>query len=163
MAEQYVKGLPQLSEFLRTLPSKIQNNILRGASRSGMNQIKPVAQAGVHNVSGLLSRGLKVGTKVRRGVVIANLKATGQHASIAHLVEYGTAAHAITVRLKKALSFGQVRTQKVQHPGTQPRPFMRPALDRASGSALTAMALYIRARLTKEGINAAHVMVEGDE
>lgn len=164
MSEVHVTGLAELQKFLDELPAKMEKNIMRGALRAGMNVVKPIAQGSVHAVSGKLAAGLKVGTRVRRGTVIASLKATGEHRAIAHLVEHGTTAHTITAKNRKELSFGGLFFQSVQHPGARPRPFMRPALDSESQRAVVASGEYIKERLaTKEGLDTSAVLIEGDE
>ena len=50
-------------------------------------------------------------------------------------VEYGTRPHTIRVRNKKVLAnrgAGQVFGKVVNHPGTPPRPMLRPAIDRVA-------------------------------
>lgn len=164
MSEIHVTGLKELGQFLDTLPEKLRKNVVRGALRKGMNEVKPVAVAGVHSISGLLAAGLKVGTRARGGTVYATLKATGKHAYIARWVEYGTAAHTITAKDRKALSLGGVFFQSVQHPGARPKPFLRPALDQQANAAVVAAAEYMRERLaTKHGLDTSGVVIEGDE
>ena len=52
----------------------------------------------------------------------------------------------------------------VFHPGSQPKPFMRPALDAQARAAVVAAGEYVKTRLsTKHGIDTAHIRVEGDE
>lgn len=164
MSEVHVTGLADLQKFLDTLPVKIEKNIMRGALRRGMNEVKPAAQQGVHSISGLLAAGLKVGTRAKGGTVYATLKATGKHAYLARWVEYGTAAHTITAKDRKGLSFGGVFFQSVQHPGARPKPFLRPALDQQANAAVVAAAEYMKERLaTKHGLDTAHITIEGDE
>lgn len=161
---EHVKGLSDLQKFLDQLPAKLEANIMRGALRAGMNVVKPVAQAAVHSVSGELAAGLKVGTRRRGGTVIANLKATGPHRSIAHLVEFGTHAHFIVARDGGWMSFGGIFAKSVAHPGARPKPFMRPALDSQASAATVATGEYIKKRLaTKEGLDTSHITIEGDE
>lgn len=160
----HVKGLSDLNRFLEQLTPKVEANVMRGALRAGMNVIKPIAQSNVHSVSGELAKGLKVGTRRRRGRVIAYLKASGPHRRIAHLVEYGTRAHNIAAKAKGWLSFMNVFAKSVDHPGARPRPFLRPALDGQAQAATIAAGEYIKNRLaTKEGLDTAHVTIEGDE
>jgi HK97 gp10 family phage protein len=46
-------------------------------------------------------------------------------------VEFGTRPHTITVKTARVLSDGKtIFGKRVQHPGTQAQPFMRPAVDR---------------------------------
>jgi HK97 gp10 family phage protein len=160
----HVKGLSELNKFLDQLTPKVEANVMRGALRAGLNVVKPIAQANIHSVSGELAKGLKVGTRRRGSRVIANLKATGPHRHIAHLVEFGTRAHNIAARGKGFLSFLGVFAKSVDHPGARPHPFMRPALDGQAQAATIAAAEYIKNRLaTKEGLDVAHITIEGDE
>ncbi len=160
----HVKGLDELLKFMDQLPAKIEGNIARGALRAGMNVVKPIAQAKIHSISGELAKGLKIGTRRRGFLVTANLKATGPHRSIAHLVEFGTSAHNIAAKSGGWLSFMNIFRKEIAHPGARPRPFMRPALDGQAQAAVVATAEYIKNRLaTKEGLDTSHIMIEGDE
>ena len=165
MAElQHVKGLADLQKFLDQLTPKVEANVMRGALRAGTNTVKPIAQSRIHSVSGLLAAGLKVGTRRRGSIVTSNLKATGPHRSIAHLVEYGTKAHNIAARAVGWLSFGGIFRKEVAHPGARLQPFMRPALDAQASAAVVAAAEYMKKRLaTKEGLDTSHITTEGDE
>ncbi len=64
----------------------------------------------------------------------------------AHLVEYGTRAHHVGKGSKLSKGKGSGRV----HPGTAPRPFLRPAYDSKSGEALKTVERVIRAELQKE-------------
>ena len=164
MAEIHVRGLQELQKFLDELPPKLERNVMRGALRAGMNTVKPVAQAKVHSVSGLLAAGLKVTTRARGGRVTASLKATGKHAFLAKWVEFGTSAHNVAAKLGGWLSFMNIFRKVIRHPGAKPRPFMRPALDAQAQTAVIAAAEYMKNRLaTKEGLDTSHIMIEGDE
>lgn len=164
MAEAHVKGPAELNKFMQELPVKIERNVSRGAMRAAMNTTKPVAQSNIHSISGELARGLKVGTRARGAWVVANLKATGPHRSIAHLVEFGTKAHNISARRNGWLSFMNIFRKEVRHPGARPKAFMRPALDATANSGLVAAAEYTKKRLaTKHGLDTSHIMIEGDE
>lgn len=188
---RHVTGLSDLQKFLDTLTPRLERNIMRGALRAGMNEVKPAAQAKVRSVSGLLAAGLKVGTTARGGVVKSYLRARGPHSYIGHFVEYGTKPHLISVAdaekpINRRLTAKRgeivrasmrtinryVRSLKiatrfvgrtVSHPGARPKAFMRPALDERAQAAVVAVGNYIKGRLTKEGLDAAHVHVEGDE
>lgn len=157
-----VKGLRELAKFLDQLPFKVQNNIMRGALRAGMNEVQPVAKGLVHDVTGFLSAGLKVGTRMSSTRVFSTLRATGPHARIAHLVEFGTRPHNISAKPSAWLFFKNMFAKTVSHPGAKPKPFMRPALDTMAQPALIATGEYVKRRITKEGIDASHIMVEGD-
>jgi HK97 gp10 family phage protein len=184
-----LKGLSELQTMLQTLPVKMEKNILRGGLRAAARVVQKEAQARIPRKSGLTARSLKLTTNTKNGTVTAKVKAKGKHAFIAPFIEYGTAAHMITAAgyagSKFTFSGGKqagIRTVNrrikdgslkigdkfvgafVMHPGTTPHPFLRPALDMKAGEAVEAMGNYIRARLTKEGLNAPAVgLVEDKE
>lgn len=159
-----VRGLSELQKFLDTLSPKVERNIMRGALRAGVNVIKPVAQSNINSRSGLLAAGLKVKTKGRWGTVIARLVATGKHAFIARWIEYGTSSHVIEAMRGKMLYFAGRFFQSVLHPGSSPKPFMRPAMDSQATAAVIAVGEYVKNRLaTKEGLDTSHIAIEGDD
>lgn len=164
MADAIVKGLAELNAFLQAVPVKVEKNVLRGMLRAGMNTVKPVAQQNIHSVSGLLAKGLKVGTRARGGRVTATLRVTGRHASIAHLLEFtGAKPHQITAKVAKALGLSGGAYRSVRHPGFAKHPFMRPALDQQQRAAVVAAGEYAKTRLaTKEGLDTSHVFIDGD-
>jgi hypothetical protein len=52
----------------------------------------------------------------------------------------------------------------VQHPGFQPKPFLRPALDAKAAEATVAAGNYIKYRLaTKNGLDTSDVSVEVEQ
>lgn len=159
--EQNVKGLSDLQRFLDTFPVKVEKNVMRGAMRAGMKVVQPAAKDGINSVSSLLADGLKVSTVSRGSMVIARLRATGKHGSLAHLVEFGTAAHLIASKLGKYLAFSGTFIKAVKHPGARAKAFMRPALDSNSGAAVVASGNYIKNRLaTKHGLDVSHIEIE---
>ena len=163
MAEIHVTGLSDLARFLDELPIKLQKNVMRGALRAGMKPVLEDAKAGAAYSSGLLRDGLKIGTKSRGGTVTATVTAKGEHGYVARWVEYGTKPHTIAAK-DHAMFFGGHFVQSVQHPGTKPHPFMRPALDSQATAAVVAAAEYMKQRLSdKHGLDTSDVMIEGDE
>lgn len=159
----HVKGLDALQKLLDTLAPKVEANIMRGALRAGMSVVKPLAQHNIHSVSGLLAAGLKIGTRRRAGVVTSTLRATGPHAHVAHLVEFGTRPHNISAKFNGWLSFANIFAKVVAHPGAKPKAFMRPALDSSASAAVVAVGEYVKRRLaTKEGLDTSDILIEGD-
>ena len=163
---------------------------MRGALRSGANVLKDEAKANVPVASGALRDGLKVSTRSKGGTVKAILRATGIHGYIAMWVEFGTRPHLIkvqesekpiNVRLsdkrgvlvrasmttinRNVLKIGNTFVgPTVSHPGSNPRPFMRPALDARAQDAVIASAEYMKKRLSdKYGLDTSDVIIEGDE
>ncbi len=159
-----VKGLDQLQAFLDQLPAKLEQNVMRGALRAGMKQaVLPQVKANVPVKTGTLRDGLKLGTSARAGTVTAKITATGKHAFIAPWLEFGVAAHQILAKKGGWLFFGGVFAKAVDHPGIQPRAFMRTALDAQAGAAVVAAAEYMKNRLaTKNGLDTADITIEAD-
>jgi HK97 gp10 family phage protein len=160
VSEQHVKGLSELNDFLQTLPVKLEKNILRSALRAGAKVTQQQAIANVPFKSGDLKKSIKIGTRARGGRVTAMVRTKLWYAK---WVEYGTRAHNIAAKKGGWLSFGGIFAKEVMHPGAKPHPFLRPALDATAAAAVVAVGEKIKSRLTKEGLNVADVMVEGDE
>lgn len=162
-ALQNVTGLAELQQFLDQLPVKLQRNVLRGAMRAGAKVQRAAAlervsaeTAGPH--PGALRDSIRISTSVRGGVIKAIVTAGGKvrggvNVFWAWWVEAGTAAHFIKPKNRKSLFFAGLAAEVVNHPGAKPKPFMRPALDTTVNAAVTAVGEYIRARLTKAGID----------
>ena len=188
MPDLHVTGLVELQKFLDTLPAKLEANIMRGALRAGMTVIKAEAMANVPvgppsskskrlygGYLGALRDSLRISTSVRGGVVAVYLKAGGKLKNgadvfYAYIVEgfwrhHTTSAYPITASKKNGrLWFGGTFRKTVMHPPIEPHPFLRPALDHKAQAALVAAGEYIKERLaTKEGLDTAHIRVEGDE
>lgn len=152
--EVHVKGLSELNKFFDQLPVKLRVNVMRGALRAGARPILRSARSKIHSVSGELARGLQVSTNLEGRVAKARIRARGKHGYIARWVEYGTKAHWILARIAKALAVGGGFLTRVRHPGSQAKPFMRPALDEQAGAAVIATAIHMRERLrTKAGLD----------
>ena len=191
MADVHVKGLADLQKFLDQLPAKLEANVMRGGLRAGAKVIQFAAKQNVHSVSGALARGIKISTGNRAGVVMARIKATGEEAYIANFVEFGTAAHWISVResarpgrmtrrgrwktfsistLNRMAKKGSLQIggnfigASVLHPGARAKPFMRPALDAHARNAIVAIAEYIKKRLeTKHGLDTSDVSIGAED
>jgi len=148
--ELHVSGLSELDRLLKELPAKIEGNIMRGAVRAGAKVMETRAKELVPVDDGDLRDSIKVSTKSKRGQVSATVRAGGKKAFYAHMVEFGTARHFIKPKKRKSLFFAGIAREVVDHPGTSPKPFMRPALDNSQREAVDAAAAYIRARLAKE-------------
>lgn len=150
VSELHVSGLSELDKLLKELPAKVERNILRGAMRAGAKVFEGRAKQLVPVKSGQLRDSIKVSTRSKRGRVSATVRAGGKKAFYAHMVEFGTARHFIKPRKRKSLFFAGLAREVVDHPGSAPKPFMRPALDNSQREAVNAAADYIRKRLAKE-------------
>lgn len=167
MSEIKVTGFAELNAFLQKLPQKMEQNILRGALRSGAKpmleaarQAAPVgepsdaAKRKYKVYAGALRDSLRVSARIdrRNGKVVASIKAggkskkTGADVFYAHFSEFVTRPHALS------------KGGELSHPGTDPRPFMRPALDGNATAAVLAVGEYIKKRLTtKHGLDTADI------
>jgi HK97 gp10 family phage protein len=161
--EVHVRGLSELQKFLDELPQKVEQNILRSALSAGARVVRDQAKANAPVKTGTLRAGLKVSSRISKGVVTASVKAKGKHGYLAPWLEYGTSAHKIAGKKGGWLSFGGIFAKSVEHPGISPRPFLRPALEARAQDALVAVGEAIKKRLTREGLNTADISIEADE
>lgn len=170
-----VKGLSDLQKALDTLSDKIHNNIMRGALRSGAKVFRdhakaicPVEASGAFSkykaslgwTPGELQRSIRLSARLAGGAVVAKVTAGNKKAYYAHMVEFGTAAHWIKPDNAKSLFFGGHSHKEIYHPGARKNPFMRITFDAHSREAVEQVGGYVRARLTKDGIN---IPDSGDE
>lgn len=153
MADQNIVGGAQLDAFLKSLPAKIEQNIMRSALRAGANEFKEEIKAKIPVRRGKLLRSVRVTTSAKRGKVKASIKVGGKKAPHANLVEFGTRPHKIKPKKAKALALLGMVVSEIDHPGARPHPFMRPAFDAKDQAAITAVGMQIRKRLTLQGIN----------
>lgn len=169
MAAQHVKGLAQLHRMYDRLPEMMARDIVPPAIAAGMEVIKTEAQSNIRSQSGLLADGLAIDVESKGFKVTCSLRATGPHSHVAHLVEFGTKPHFISVsdedrginrRTGKPLSMRTVNRRALQiganfigpivhHPGARPQPFMLPALDSRGQDALATAAAEINRRLER--------------
>lgn len=158
-----ISGLAELNDMLQQLPAKIEANVLRGALRAGQKVIAeeaklrcPVAPPNSRNArlygsyAGALRDSIRVGTRVKNGMVTVTVKAGDKKAYYAHMVEYGTRAHEEKPAGAKSLFVAGLFKMQINHPGSMAKPFMRPAFDTKAQQAIEAAADYMRTRIPKE-------------
>jgi hypothetical protein len=176
---RHVKGFAELDKKLRSLPQRIQMNVVRGGVRAGAAAMRrqvldlvPVGPPNAENIrlyggyEGALRDTVRVTSRVDKdaGMVKASVvaggtvKKNGADVFYAHMVEYGTVAHTIKPATKKALTpnaevdgfAGEVFAAQVEHPGTQPTYFMTRSLVLGEEAFVRATREYIATRLDKE-------------
>ena len=170
-----VTGLKELDALLKTLPARIEGNVMRGGMRASLKVIGDVAKTNLAAngtiKTGNLQKSIRIGFKRKSetgyGWMRGRLSAGNKDAWYAHFIEFGTASfytgqgktvgkpYEIHPKNHKSLFFAGVMREVIVHPGIHPKPFMRPALDQASGKAITTFADYLRVRLPKELAKAA--------
>lgn len=152
--DEIISGGAQLDRLLETLPAKMQKNVNRAGLRAGAVVMLREVQDRIPVASGDLRNSARITTRARGATVSASVKVGNSVAWYAHLVEFGTRPHVIKPKTQGgALQFGGVTTRAVQHPGTAPRPFMRPAADAGLLPAVEAVKAKIRERLTRQGLD----------
>lgn len=145
-----ITGGRELDDALRTLPVRIERNILRSALRQGANQFRDEVRTNIPVASGKLRRSVRVSTQSRGSSVFAYVRIGNKDTFYARFLEFGTQPHGV----RKGASVRHGRYQEgMLNPGLQPRPFARPAFDAKAGQALAAIMAQIRRRLTAAGIN----------
>lgn len=169
-SEVSIKGLKELDDLLKTLPGNIQKNVMRGAIRSGLNEIGSIAKnilsADNHVVTGNLRKSVRVSFKRKSekyGWMRGHLLAGDKKAWYSHIIEFGSgsyyagkgskskkAPYEIKPKNRKSLFFAGVMKDLIVHPGVKPSPFMRPALDSGTKRAIDAFAAYVAKRLPQE-------------
>jgi HK97 gp10 family phage protein len=168
-----LKGTDQLVAFLTDLPQVMQQKMLRGAARAGAEVIADEARTLVPVENGDLRASIKSGA-ARRGDQIAGVVQTeGKGAFVAPWVEFGTAAHIISVAGRSSADGAAVaranRRSKseglkigaafvgptVMHPGSRPKPFLRPALEAKRDEAIIAMGNHISERIAAGALKGA--------
>lgn len=147
-----IRGLKDLRKQMNRLDTKMKASIARKSLGKGARIFRDEAKRRVPVNTGNLKNSIasritrlgktnflaKVGPVKRKG----KNKDTGKMQVVAdgwygHLVEFGTDPHLIPRRGSKLLKInGRVVRGPVQHPGTPPRPFLRPAFRAQSGKVL---------------------------
>lgn len=165
--ETRIEGLSELYKTLQSLPAKVEGNVMRGALRAALTEVRKEVQAEVPVDAGDLRKSVRIRFRSRSqkfGVVRMNLIAGDKVAWYAGLIEFGTGQFyagsggrskrkAYKIKPKKkpgALLFGGKVRQEVTHPGIKPNPFMRRAFDQSQARALETMKRYIATRLPRE-------------
>lgn len=180
--EEVLTGGRQLDDLLKTLPKNIQRNILRAALREGGVVLRQEARRLAPVEDGALRRSIRVSTRSQRGVPYASVKAGSSAAFYAHMVEFGTRPHYVKVsdidrgpgrgrgrrgsanRVETLASIRSVNRRVLQiganfvgpsvhHPGSQAKPFLRPAADNGFREAIKAFDRKLRERMTQAGLN----------
>ncbi|MCU6454349.1 HK97 gp10 family phage protein [Sphingomonas sp. A2-49] len=176
-----VRGRAEVSRYLAALPEQL-TKVLRGAGRAGGAVIADEARAGSR--SDYVSRNVTARTRVDGDQVRVTVSVKpGFARSIATWLEYGTAAHFISVddslrqgmtarRINRAGSEDLKRSlvingkgvgRTVHHPGADKFPFLRPALDKRHADAIATSQAYITARIKGGAVVPDAADTEDDE
>lgn len=172
-----VRGLRALTrELTVNLPRYLRRKVFGKMVRAAANEVKKEARRRCPRGRGHLTirtsgkrRGTFFAKHLYQTIMVSRVRVVGGMASatvhagkgrpIAHLVEFGAAAHIIepvkigyimSAKEKRFLKLpGSRYTARVRHPGMTGRPFMRPALESSKGRATAAMIRVGRRELRK--------------
>ena len=161
-----IRGRAEVSRYLRQLPDHI-TKVLRGGGRAGGKVIAEDAKRRCR--SDEVSEKVVTKTEVEGFQVRVRITVKpGWARSVAIWLEYGTSSHFITVddnqrqgmtarrinetgKARSLLINGKPVGRSVFHPGAQPHPFLRPALDASRAEAIAAAQSYLNARIGHNG------------
>lgn len=151
--DEVIQGGRELADFLDTLAPKMQKNVNRAALRAGAAVFREEVRQNVPVSSGELRKSVRITTRARNGQASASVKIGNSKAWYAHLVEFGTRPHKIEPKDGTALSLNGNPRRAVEHPGSQGRPFVRPAVDAKFSEAVATVEKRMRELLTAQGLN----------
>lgn len=163
-----VKGRASTKAYIRQLPGKVEERLLRGAARAAINVVE--AEAADRVTSDEVRENLQTRVRKDQDKVVATLSVKpGWARSVANWLEYGTSPHFISVDADQSGGRSARRVNDlakggtlvingtpvggtVFHPGARPHPFMRVSLDLRGRDALAAAQSYINANASKLGL-----------
>lgn len=164
MISARIKGGAELNRLLKMLPIEAETKLVRNGLNRGANIIRDQAKANINRRSGATARAImsSSGVDKAQGLVYAKVKLHKRRKFIGRFLEYGTAAHLIWVSASKGslIVNGVPIGKQVLHPGTAPRPFLRPALDTKADEAVQAVLTYLTSYLQFGSITAPVVNVD---
>jgi len=153
-----LEGLKDLEDkLLKDLPAAVQKKVMRSALMFALTPIQKAAKAKVPEDSGELKKAIRKKSlltranqfKAEAGIhMTSKRKATGWKW---HFIEFGTAAHKIKSKKKKALSGdGVIYGKETIVPAISAQPFLRPAFAEKSREALARFKKQMLKRILKE-------------
>lgn len=127
----HLAGFKELDQKLWSLGEETAWTLMFDAVREGGEVIAVEAQHNAPVRKGILRRDIKVRMGRRKKGPIEAKIGTSKRAWYARLIEFGTAPHKILAAAKVLADKAQgvIYGRTVQHPGTAPHPFLRPALE----------------------------------
>jgi HK97 gp10 family phage protein len=159
----------QLVAQMRRIRAAVVKKAVRKANTKAMRPVVQQAKASVRKESGTVSKAIGVRHKhySRSGTMVSMVGIRNQDSVIkqrptinpfsgmsayrkhdprktAHLIERGTKPHQIVV-------FGRL---KISHPGTKPRPFLAPAMERNISSIIAVQRNILRAEIINASLKA---------
>ena len=153
-----IEGARELEDLLKQLPGRVASRVATNSLRAGARVIRDEAKRRVPVDTGDLQRSIKVltGRTGTRDTRIVHIGVFGKQSPLAHIVEFGTAAHRIAARKGRVLAYlrGYARAYArfVKHPGAKEKPFLRPAADSQAGAAVVIIGREIGQGVEREAL-----------
>lgn len=164
MSQENITGGAALDALLQSLPAKMETNVMRSALRAGAAVYLAQVKQNIPVKDGALRQSARITTKKNRdGSVSASVKVGNRQAFYAQMVEFGTRSHVIAPRTGRLQIGGQFVGGAVEHPGSRPRPFMRPAADEKFTAAVAAVQKKVRDRLRAQGLDVPDPPLPGED
>ncbi|WP_380925473.1 HK97 gp10 family phage protein [Sphingomonas leidyi] len=172
------RGREEVRRYIDRLQTDIPA-LLRGAARAGGNVIADEAKD--RSVSSEVAENITIKVKRDDGRIVVTITVKpGWAYSLGTWLEWGTDPHFITVdqSQRQGLSVGRINKlqregslviggqfvgETVFHPGAQPHPFLRVALDTKGAEAFAEAQRYIDSHVTRVGIIGDHDFDGGAE
>ena len=162
-----IEGLSDALAALDALPDRITRMCVYEGVRIGAEalaararELAPVAPPTTFNASryGAVAGSLRASVKVNPPTysgdwVNCKVSAGSKIAYYARWVEFGTAAHQIKPRYRKALTVEGGYAEVINHPGAQAHPFMRPAVDSAGQIAVEKFTQFVHRRIEVDNLS----------
>lgn len=131
-------GMGGISNALRQLPKALSDRVLKRALAASAQPVVDYAVATAKFTDHTGETRGSIGVRPMRRKRFGSEVAIGPNSPKAHLVEFGTKAHRIEARKGGFLSWLGIVARSVEHPGSRPKPFFRPAWDLKGGPAMLA-------------------------
>lgn len=100
-----IKGLKELDAVLKSLPEKIEQNVMRGAIRAGQKVVLDAVREKLRSNGSVRSGDLINSLRIRfdrkakkRGWINSKVIVGNADAYYSHMVEFGTAAHFVSIK-----------------------------------------------------------------
>lgn len=163
MSQENISGGAALDALLQSLPAKMEQNVMRSALRAGAAVFLNEVKQNIPVEHGDLRRSARITTKKNRdGSISASVKVGNKRVFYADMVEFGTRPHTIAPRAGAMQIGGQFVAGTVPHPGSRPRPFMRPAAEAQFSAAVAAVQKKVRDRLRAQGLDVPDPPLPGE-
>ncbi len=152
-----LSGFAELDALLKQLPKSVARKVTRQALRKAGAIVRDEMKVLAPVETGELRRSVRVmaGKTRTRTKTAVFVGISGRQGPLAHLIEFGSAAHTIATKNKRVLhdrASGKFFGKVVKHPGTPARPFVRPAADAKASEVIATLAQELGAGIENEAL-----------